>query len=271
MYTQIRAAEYVHQDPVQMFITATVGTPEIKAEFQSVLHNALDNERAVQEHTPRWRRPAIDPYSLVYKSTEGVLHDVQTQHILIVKPRDHAPISKSFNNSLTGARITLQAMSGLEGVYGTFPDVVHNRSNVERNMCRILRMTHSIAFGDAPTASFNLKALKYGVDPADKREALLQISRSSQHHTRKRGYEFSFDNASFAIEQDADGQLQISPKFELLKSPKDSPRCPATDTRVEGKEPDAPSRPGLHAFIRAIGEVVLDGIYPYRFKIDSSK
>ncbi|MGB4758722.1 MAG: hypothetical protein WBP26_01570 [Candidatus Saccharimonadales bacterium] len=273
MYTQTRAAEYVHQDPVQMFITATVGTPEIQAEFQSVLRSALQNERALQT-IPKWRRTPKDPFSVLLQSAEEVFHDVKVNRVLARVPNDLQPAQKAHSNSITGTRITLQALSGLGDVYQDFPYKMHQRSNVQKSMCGILRATQSIAFGDADTGMLNLRALEYGFKPATTRdEAERRIAKAKKRKAPPSGYYhvLRFDSGSFTIDQTPDDQLLVSLKHDLLKSPDGSPRCPATNTRVEGKKPDAPSRPGLHTFMRAIGEVVLDEIYPYQFQVDPSK
>jgi hypothetical protein len=270
MYTLERAEEYIGYQPVQMFVTAMVGTPEIQSDFQNILRGALQTERALQGSIPEWRRSPREPFSVLRDSADMVLQDVRANRILARNPGDLGPVTNAYTNSMSGVRITLQALSGLGNVYQDFPYMTHNRSNVEKSMCGVLRMTQSIAFGDADTGTLNLRALEYGFKPTTRAEAEKHMSRAQQLGNSA-GREFAFDSGSFTVSQTPEGQLLVLPSFELLKSPKDAPRCPATDTRVKGKEASAPSRPGLHTFMRAMGEVVLDEIYPYQFAIDQSK
>lgn len=254
----------------QLLISHMIGDPERVQAFQASLRQQVrlgrGNLEAQQNIRPGWVHlgAKTNPYEAVFKSISQQFEAARKHYVPYYSfgssQTSQEAVHAAEGNGLAGLTVAMMALNGLGEVYANHAVVPQARSGVASSIGRVLRTVQLIALNDGKTARRHVRAMMAGTNP--KRRLLTAI--------RGRNLQPGVDATATANEhsfliKDNEGQLLISPRYTPLKSSGDGVGCPARAVRIEG---EGRTLPGLHTLLHAVGEVVLDEVYPHQFDID---
>lgn len=259
-------------DAAQAFITNIVGAPErveaLQANLRQEVRIGREKLEAQQGKRPGWVHVGgkINPYETVFEGIRGQFEATRKKYVpyhdFSSNPMAQA-IYSAEQNGLSGITVALMALNGLGEVYAKHATYPQTRSRVACSVGKTLRTVQLIAFNDTRIGRRNVSAMMVGTNPKRRLRTAIRM-RSTGGNV---GAGIPLDERSFTI-GDTDGQLVVSPRFMPLRTSKEGAGCPATATRIES---EGRTLPGLHTLLHAVGEVVLDEIYPYQFDISPNE
>ncbi len=238
------------------FFAPLVGTEDAIARFQS----------ALSEHT----RPLAHT-AYAFHQLEVVGESVVRATVLAANgldPDDNGSgLSLAWKsiwaNGERGVGTAVNGAALVSDFFAVYAAVPQTKATVEKNTDRILRHVYRNAFNPARTATYNQLGLRAGRNPANPlnkpafwMKAMFTSLRDTSVHPR-----------AFRVEIDEAGQLDMQPRHQLVMA-KNGRRCPATGARIE-VEDESPS--ALLTFMRTIGNVAIQDIYPHRFAIAAAE
>jgi hypothetical protein len=200
---------------------------------------------------------ATDPYAKLQKGVLEVVRETATGHLGDdVEGRELRHWQRLEVNGDLGSRAVVAGLKAVGSIYETEAEIPQRLSNVQRSTSRVLKHIYGAAFAGKMVGAVNLTALLWGRNPR-RPLTLLYVKEAALAppgaHRR-----------SFNVETDAEGQLDIRPRYKHMGRVLDR-RCPATQTRVErgGRQ-----RSALLMFMNTIGEVAIEDIFPNQFDIE---
>jgi len=241
---------------IGILFDSLVGSEAAIADFQTDLHSHL---------APHADKP--DAFARLQEASEVVIH--QTICTINDLPPDDSGDKLSTNwkkvwiNGEQGVRTTIGGLSVVSKLFAKHAEAPQAEDTVQKNTDGVLRHVYRNAFNSSYLGVYNLLALRNGRNPANLlnrplflMDAFIRGLRNASIHPR-----------SLRVTTDEDGQLHLQPRYNLVVV-KTNEHCPATEARiaVAGESPSA-----LLTFMRTIGTVAVQDIFPHRFPIAPSE
>lgn len=170
-------------------------------------------------------------------------------------------------NGKIGINSTLAPLKTLSKIYQKHEKrtaAAQDPDLVWKNTDRAIRHVYQNAFHPAIEGVFNELVMRTALNPARSWNKPFIIASALWGGTAMS----IVSRRAFLVESDADGQLDIRPRYPHTSFTESDNRCPATNIHieVEGESPSA-----LLTFMRCIGTVAVQDIFPHRFSIVSSE
>lgn len=230
------------QQQIDQSLAVLVSTPEHVQRFEGQLTQAVQSAD-VNNSYRALSTAAKAEFQVAAKST-------RTLSPLSWLIASHA----SFNANI-GIGLTSNALAILDNIYTNRVETPQHLPNVRRSMHMMLGYSYSLANLSLEKANLSLIASTLGIDARDERYAfVLNAAASMTRHIHP------FNKESFSCTADADGQLQIRPKYRHLPPGKNDTSCPAAESKVDNKS-------SLYLLMQSMGNVAVSTIYPRRFSI----
>lgn len=238
----------------QRFMNSFVGTPEATAQFEQ-------NIREVAKGFP----DISTAYDDLQHSAE-LISRFHTNQLLSSANCDEEATAiwqSMYGNSETGINIAVEAARAVGWAYETHAAVPQEPKEVARNLDRIMRYAYGVAFMGSVVGTYNLAAIKKGRNPRNilhfpfiTPEMVTARGGDSTHKTN------DFRKSVIVGAVDPAGQLSLQPRYKLSRRSKDR-GCPVANIKTESVK----SSSALLTFMRTVGNVALQDIYPRQFAI----
>ena len=236
----------------QQVMTALVGTPDARHEFGAAIRDYQNRVATTETYYDALELAAIQA------TTDGVRGALKDHRFNL----EAAKTSLHFIQNLpVGINVTVAVCKAVGDTYEQMATVPQDIHLVNQNLDKIMRYAYGLAFTGAAVATYSLEAIKQGRNPRKVRNFPF-IARKMITFAGNDGTVANDFRNGIVTKEDDTGQLQMQPKHPILPKIKDR-RCPVANTRSEG----AKSRGALLTFMRTIGDVALENIYPQQFLI----
>jgi hypothetical protein len=241
---------------------ATPVPPELFDQFFDRLAGP-DNIYVVQgalAETVNTPNDKLDKFQILARAVDGVVNWATRN--LDVEDTEESRLWKEniFAQGKVGVTGTVDTLRAIDRLYVNRASAPQEHGNVIKNTHRALRHLHKVAFSGAEIGKVNLEALYLGLNP--KNPLLLPLIELSHVH-RTRALKGNISHRAFRVSKDKEGQLDINPKYSHLPEAGDR-KCPATGAIVETI---SGPRSGLYTFMKIMGTVAIEEIFPHDFKI----
>ncbi len=226
---------------LESMFQASVGTDEARQNYTALLQGAVAMARMIN----------VSPFTVIF----DMLRQDMTTTLASLDHRDPSIDEELLvSNANLGRYAHLQSLKTVAGIYKNNAEAPQRESSVRKSVDATTKHIFGIAFSGSKKAGFyNLGALADGVDPASPIHAattelkLLMLGKSDFEEVAEE---------SFVIEEQAEGQLLITPRYEIYRSD-EAKFCPATGMRIQ--TPDG-LRSALFMSMQLVGDVVVEEI-----------
>lgn len=176
-----------------------------------------------------------------------------------------AAVQDSFNTNLpTGINISVAVCRAVGTMYEQHAAKAQSKPSVEQNLDRIMRYAYGLAFTGAVVATYSLEAIKQGRNAKNIANFPFIFRKMiGIPGTTSAGEINDFHKGIIVCEGVTPGEIKLMPKYPILSKIRER-RCPVATTKTEGaKSPSA-----LLTFMRTVGGIALEDIYPRQFAIN---
>jgi len=238
---------------MDLFFNSLVGSEMAVADFQATLHEQVAPHAHTDEAFPHLEIAGCEIVNAAVLGANN-LKPGDNQSTLSLEWR------KMRRNGYLGTNTAVATLSAVSKVYEKRSPVAQDPAIVWKNTDRAIRHTYANAFNHARQAMINELSMRHELNPANHvfRKLVIWNALFSDTTTAR------ISPRAFRVKTDTDGQLDIRPRYAHVSQSENGRRCPATNMRIEvdGESPSA-----LLTFMRTIGTVAVQDIYPHRFSI----
>lgn len=244
-------------ESLDQFFAPLVGDSDCVARLRGDLTQAIHSQDPAQIYTTPYNRLRNSALEAMRRSQEQMPGETNVQ----------LGLNQSlFTNGRTGTNLTVGTLKALSQLYMDRTTQPQHIGNVRKNASTALRHTYGVAFSDNMIGVVNVWANSFGLSPRNPIAwASIFLAPYLQIHDKTSLLDLphSVSPHAFRSEVDTEGQLLVTPRHRRLRNIRDR-QCPATYAKISTPEG---TRSALLLFMKTIGEVAIEEIYPQYFEI----